>query len=84
MSRRVALVRKENSEEYIDPIIKVTNLGEPGTTLAVNSTLIMETTRTSETVVLTRATRRNILEYGILYNHCRESAKSLIIELIVK
>jgi hypothetical protein len=41
-------------------------------------TLIMEAIRSPETSVLTRATRRNIPEDGVLHSHCRENLKSYI------
>jgi hypothetical protein len=39
-------------------------------------TLMMEAIRSSETSVLTRATRRSITEYGILHSRRRENLKS--------
>jgi hypothetical protein len=39
-------------------------------------TLMMEALRPSQSSVLTRATRLNIPEDGILYSHCRENLKS--------
>jgi hypothetical protein len=75
MLRRVALVRTDVTEERSSSIIRVIGIGEVGTTLAVTSnrhTLL----RSSETSVLTRATRRNIPEDGILRSYRCENLKS--------
>jgi hypothetical protein len=58
MLGRVPLIRTYVSEERSAYIIRVTGIGELGT-LAV--------TGSSETSVLTRATRRNLPEDGILH-----------------
>jgi hypothetical protein len=41
-------------------------------------TLMMDALSSSETSVLIRDTRRNIVEYAILHSHCRENLKSYI------
>jgi hypothetical protein len=80
MLRRVALVRIDVTEELSASFIRVTRIGEIGTTLAVTSnrsklqrnidwqraTLMMEAIPFSESSVHRRATRRNSLEDGLL------------------
>jgi hypothetical protein len=61
---RVALVRTDVSEEPGASFIRVTKIGELGTT-----TLMMVAPVSSETLVLTRATRRNNPEDTILHSH---------------
>jgi hypothetical protein len=69
MLRRVALEWTDVSVENVASVIRVTRIGELGTTLAATSNRgTMRSTRSSETSDFTRAIRRNIAEDGIIYN----------------
>jgi hypothetical protein len=73
---------KDVSEERIASIFKVEKSASEqpsahaGSSLADFSTLKMETIRSSETSVHTRAARRHIRKDGILYSHRRENLRS--------
>jgi hypothetical protein len=85
--RRVALVGTDVSEEVSVSIIRMTRIGELRTlaptsnrrTLRPSSpilvTLMMETVSSSETLVLTRSTRRKISEDDIIHSRSRENLK---------
>jgi hypothetical protein len=74
MLRRVALVRPDVSEERRAFMVKTKVIRSS----PILVTLMMEALRSSGTSVLTRATRRHILEDDILHSHRRENLKSYI------
>jgi hypothetical protein len=71
MLHRVALVRTDVSQERLRVLV-TDNVVSISPILV---TRVMEAIHSSDTSVLTRATRRNIPEDGILYSHRRGNPK---------
>jgi hypothetical protein len=74
MLRRVALVRTDVSEELVRLLVTASVV--PNSPIFV--TLMKEALSSTETSVLTRATRCNIPENTILHSHRRENLKSYV------
>jgi hypothetical protein len=63
---------------FLRCVLRLLVTAEVVPSLPILVTLIMEALRSSETLVLTRATKCNIPEDGILHSHVSESLKSYI------
>jgi hypothetical protein len=72
MWRRAARVRTDVSEERRSNYLVSANVVRSS---LIVSTLVKKVARSSETSVLTRATRRHMAEDGILHSHRRENLK---------
>jgi hypothetical protein len=59
-------------------VLRLTDIANVVPSSPILVTLMMDVTRSSEMLVLTRAIRRNISEDGILHSHSRENLKSYI------
>jgi hypothetical protein len=79
MWRRVALVTTDVSEQSIEvflgSVLQLIVTADVPNSLII-FTLMMEAIRSSETLVLTRASWRHIPEDGNVLSHCRENFKS--------
>jgi hypothetical protein len=75
--------RARHQREQVAAVCSLQLPAHAGSSRADFSTLKMEAINSSETLVHTRSTRRNILECGILYSHRRENFKPYKIVFVV-
>jgi hypothetical protein len=84
MCRRVALIRTGLASALIESVflhsvLQLLITASAVLTSLIHFTLMTKAIQSSETSVLTRATRRHIAEDGILHSHRRENIKSYIL-----